>query len=602
MNRCFGRPGIDLDVLCDLNNAELEDIGLSLGDRKRLLKAISASPAASPTLNAERVVTRGADAAAAATAERRQLTVMFCDLVGPTVLSAKLDPEELRQVIGAYHDAIAEAVGPYEGHIAQFLGDGVLVYFGYPRAHEDDADRAVRAGMATQNAVTRLRLKGDLQLQARIGIASGQVVVGEIGTGTSAAEVSASGETPNMAARLQGCAQPGEIVISADTRRLLGASFELQSLGALELKGFASATHAWRVIGERSVASRFEAQHIQELTQLIGRESEVSLLRERWAMALDGEGQVVLLTGEAGIGKSRISQALRQRVVGEAFTTVLWQCSPYFTSSALYPVAQQLSRAAGIVPAKPPEERAHKLVQLLESTGLKPESVGYLLKMLGLPDGGRLPAGLAPQREKANTLNALVDGVLGLAQHQPVLLLVEDAHWIDPTTEELLALAIERLRRERVLILITGRPEYSPSWGSPTNLTRLVLSRLGQRQCAALIDVVTGGKPLPDEVIAQIVSRTDGIPLFVEELTKTVIESGLLVETPIGYELTGPLPALAIPSTLQDSLMARLDRLAPAKEVAQVGATIGREFSHRLLSAVLVQMPQADLRRRSGSW
>jgi hypothetical protein len=405
----------------------------------------------------------------------------------------------------------------------------------------------------------------------------------------------ATGETPNLAARLQAQARPGEVVLAPETRRLLGDTFDLQWLGAVALKGVDKAVEAWRVIGERAVASRFEAQHAQELTPLVGRNSEVLLLQERWASARDGEGQVVLLSGEAGIGKSRISQALRERLSAEPSTTLLWQCSPYFSSSALYPVAQQLERVAGIVAADAPAERATKLEQALVATGLGSASVGHLLRLLGLPDQGRLPAVQSAQQEKADTLMALVDGVLGLAASEPVLLLVEDAHWIDPTTEELLGQAVEHLRDARVLMLVTCRPEYVPSWGSAAQLTRLALNRLGQRPSAALIASVAQGKTVPAQVVDEIVRRTDGIPLFVEELTKTVLESGLLRETPTGYELDGPLLALAIPTTLQDSLMARLDRLAPAKEVAQVGAVIGRDFSHRLLAAVLASMPEPRL-------
>ena len=588
------QAGIDLDVLQDLENSDLEAIGLSLGDRKRLRKAVIASPPDAQDAT-NQVDVRGPARAASGAAERRQLTVMFCDLVGSTVLSSRLDPEDLRHVIDVYHRAIATAVAPYEGHIAQLLGDGALVYFGYPRAHEDDADRAARAAIAVQGVVAQLRPHGDLQLQARIGVASGQVVVGEVGAGTTAAELSASGETPNLAARLQGCAEPGEILVSMDTRRLLGAAFELQSMGSLDLKGFGVAIPAWKVLGERVVDSRFEALHTNELTDFVGRESEVSMLVDRWSRALDGEGQVVLMSGEAGIGKSRISQTLRQRLGQAAFEIVLWQCSPYFASSALFPVVQQLERAAKIEAIDTPDVRSAKFLNWFGHAEIDGNSLGYFLKLIGLPDEGRIPSLQLPQQVKANTLKALVDRVHSLGKRQPVLLLVEDAHWIDPTTEELLTLAIEGLRRSRVLVLVTCRPEYAPSWGNPTQLTRLQLSRLGQRNCAALVNSVAGAKTLPADVIEQIVAKTDGIPLFVEELTKTVIESGLLAETPTGYELRGPLPQLAIPSTLQDSLMSRLDRLAPAKEVAQVGAVIGREFSHRLLAAVLGQMPEASL-------
>ncbi len=587
------QAGIDLDILFDLDDADLEKIGLSFGDRKRLLKALQASPpVAGETKNAG--PTALAIETSAKVAERRQLTVMFCDLVGSTGLSGQLDPEDLQQVLGCYHQSVTAAVRPYDGHIAQLLGDGVLVYFGYPKAHEDDADRAVRAGLAVIEAVGKARPTGVLQMQTRVGIATGLVVVSEVGAGTPAAEFSASGETPNLAARLQALAKPGEIVIAPDTRRLIGESFELSSLGMQSLKGIVKPIEPWRVVGVRAVSSRFEADHAQELTRFVGRDGELSTLLERWSMAREGEGQVVLLSGEAGIGKSRVVQTLRDQLMQEASLTLTWQCSPYFVNSTLYPVVQQLERSAAILAAETPEARSEKLEQALAPTELSSESLGYLLKLLGLPDGGRLLAGQTPQQVKSRTLKALVDIVIGLARRQPVLLLLEDAHWIDPTTEELLGQAIERLRDARVLILVTSRPEYSANWGNPTNLTRLALSRLGQRQCVTLIGSVAGGKSLPELVVAEIVKKTDGIPLFVEELTKTVLESGLLRQTDAGYELKGSLTALAIPSTLQDSLMARLDRLAPAKEVAQVGAAIGRVFSHRLLSAVL-QMPEAQL-------
>ena len=600
----FAAQDIDGSVLSELTDADLEKLGVgSLGHRKRLLKAIAALQAnsADPRLAAtstqpEGVAASSAPSSAAVspstagqTAERRQLTVMFCDLVGSTALSGQLDPEDLQQVIGGYHSAVAGVVAPYEGHVAQFLGDGVLVYFGYPRAHEDDPIRAVRAALEVIKTVEKLRPHGDTELQTRIGIATGPVVVGQIGAGTPAAEQSATGETPNLAARLQGQAQPGEIVLSDETRKLVGAAFELQSLGKLDLKGIALPVGAWRITGESRAASRFEAQHSQGLTGFVGRDSEVSMLLERWAMARDGEGQVVLLSGEAGIGKSRIMQTLRERLHAEPNTTVLLQGSPYFANSALYPVAQALERMAGVVAADSSDLRIAKLEQGLgrQCVVLEPESFGQVLRVLGLPDGGRVAAGQTPQQGKALTLSALIELLLGLAKTKPVLFLIEDAHWIDPTTEELLTLALDRLREASVLIMVTCRPEYVPSWGNPSHLTKLTLNRLGHKQCAALIQAVTGGKSVPAEVLAEIVRKTDGIPLFVEELTKTVVESGLLHETAAGYELKGPLPALAIPSSLKDSLMARLDRLAPAKEVAQLGAAIGREFSHRLLVAIM---------------
>ena len=555
-----------------------------------------ATPAAPPAALAP--ASTGAQAASpvadrATGAERRQLTVMFCDLVGSTALANRLDPEDWQGVICSYHAAVSDAVAPYEGHVAQLLGDGVLVYFGYPRAHEDDAVRAVRAALAALPAVAALKPSGDVELQTRIGIATGLVVVGAIGQGTPAAEQSASGETPNLAARLQALAGPGEIVVSEQTRSLLGASFELSPLGSVALKGFAAPVPAWRVQGERGHASRFDAQHERELSACIGRDSEVALLLDRWALARDGEAQVVLLSGEAGIGKSRICQALRERLSGESCVTVLLQCSPYFQGSALYPVVQHLQRAAGIASADAAALRRQKLEHL--GALLPPELLSALLRTMGLPDEANADEGhQTPQQHKTRTLRALVELLRDSARQQPVLLLVEDAHWIDPTTEELIAQMVDQLRESRLLTLVTSRPEASPALGSPAHLTRLALNRLGQRQCAALIDAVALGKPLPAEVRSEIIGKTDGVPLFVEELTKTVLQSGLLEDTSEGYRLTGTLPELAIPSTLQDSLMARLDRLASAKEVAQASAAIGREFSHRLLAAVL-QAPMAQL-------
>ncbi len=519
-------------------------------------------------------------------AERRQLSVMFCDLVGSTALSGRLDPEDLQQLIRSYHDAVVAAVAPYAGHIAQFLGDGVLAYFGYPQAHEDDAARAVRAGLDIMKVLETQRFHGDIQLHARIGIATGRVVIGEIGAGTPAAERSASGETPNLAARLQALAAPGEIVLSQTTKQLLDASFELSPLGPLTLKGFDAPVYAWRVLDERSLASRFEARHDKAPSVLVGRNSELALLLERWAQACEGEGQVVVLSGEAGIGKSRIGQALRERLADEEHASVVLQCSPYFSGSALYPVVQHLRLAAGITKSDDPSQQRHKVSQL--AAALQPEGQGALLRLMGLSDES-LSAEEAqmPQQQKTRTLNALIDLVSNLALQQPVWLWLEDAHWIDPTTQELIAMLVDRLRDARLLTLVTTRPEFTPDLSKPAHLTTLTLNRLGQRQCAALIDAVTQGMSLPQEVQAEIIRKTDGVPLFVEELTKTVLQSGLLEQSATGYRLTGALLELAIPSTLQDSLMARLDRLNEAKEVAQAAAAIGREFSRALLTQVL---------------
>lgn len=588
----FAAQGITADLLAQLDDADLKELGVALlGHRKRLraaIAALAAAPAPEPAKDS-------APAAPPREAERRQLTVMFCDLVGSTQLAARLDPEDLQRVIRSYHAAVAAAVEPYAGHMAQLLGDGCLVYFGYPQAHEDDAGRALRAALAVLAAVAALPAAqaGSAALQTRIGIATGLVVVGEVGGGTAAAEQTASGETPNLAARLQAHAAPGEIVLSDETRRLVGAAFELEPVGPLELKGFTAPVPAWRVRGERSVASRFEAQHESALVEFVGRTSEVALLLERWQLARDGEGQVVLLTGEAGIGKSRIVQTLRERLASEPHATVLMQCSPYHRNSALYPLVQYFEHRAGIAPADSPEARADKFGRLVgPGMALSAQSRAHLLRLLGAEVGDAAPpASDKAQQERAQTLQAPIDLLRALASQVPVLMLIEDAHWIDPTTAELAALTIEQSRDMRLLILVTARPEFESPWGGAANLTRLALNRLGQRQSAEIVAAVAGGRVLPGAVLAEIIAKTDGIPLFVEELTKTVLQSGLLEDAPEGWRLRGPLPPLAIPSTLQDSLMSRLDRLAPAKEVAQVGAIIGREFSARLLGAVLRMAP-----------
>ncbi|PSL81146.1 adenylate cyclase [Variovorax sp. WS11] len=586
----FEAQRIELDVLPELTDADLKEIGIAaLGDRKRMLHVIAQghqeAPASSPI-----APPAASPSATSQVAERRQLTVMFCDLVGSTELAALLDPEDLRAVIGDYHAAVTAAVAAHDGYVAQLLGDGVLVYFGYPHANEDDAARAIHAALEVIAAIGRLATNGRHSLHTRIGIATGLVVVGQIGSGTPAAELSASGETPSLAARLQAQAAPDCIVIADRTRQLLGEEFELEALGALALKGFEAPVQAWQVLRERRTASRFEAIHTQQLSQLVGRDSELALLLERWNTACEGEGQIVLLSGEPGIGKSRITQALRERTAAEGRETIVLQCSPSHSNSALYPLVRCIEIAANLAPADAPDRRAARFEQYLaeHDVALAPEALGGLLRLMTLPDGGRpAPAGQTQQQQKAATLQAAIDVVRGLSLRAPLLVLIEDAHWIDPTTEEWIGLAVDGLRDARVLMLLTCRPQYLPSWGNPVNSTRLTMNRLSHRQSAALIGSVTGGKPLPAELVDEIIRKTDGVPLFVEELTKTVLASALVEDTPAGYRLHGPLQTLAIPSTLQDSLMARLDRLAPAKEIAQVAAAIGREFSHALLAQVM---------------
>jgi predicted ATPase/class 3 adenylate cyclase len=588
--RVFREQAIDAEVLPELSEDDLKQLGVVLGHRKKLLKAIEAfnNPSASVVVAAD--PPRQAMAAPAITpgAERRQLTVMFVDLVGSTELSARLDPEDLGAVIRSYQDTVTGKVARFEGHVAKYMGDGVLAYFGWPRAHEDDAERAVRSGLAITAAVSTLVTPGGETLAARVGIATGRVVVGDLIGAGAAREETVVGETPNLAARLQALAAPGAVVIGLGTRQLLGGLFELHDLGSHRLKGFAEAVPAFRVLGEAAAESRFEALHTSALTPLVGREHELGLLLERWERARDGEGQVVLLSGEAGIGKSRLLRALIEHTEGEPHTRLRYYCSPYHTHSALHPVIEQLERAAGWRPEDSAEIKLDKLEAVLaEGSERLPEVVPLIAALLSIPADDRYPSPeLTPQARKARTFEALLGQLDGLAARRPVLLVFEDAHWIDPTTSELFGLIIERLQHLAVLLVITHRPEFSPPWAGYPHGTPLALGRLGQRQGAQLLARLTGGKALPEEVLAQILAKTDGVPLFVEELTKTVLESGLLMDAGERYELTGPLPPLAIPATLHDSLLARLDRLAPVKEVAQVAACIGREFSHELLAAV----------------
>ncbi len=512
---------------------------------------------------------------------------MFCDLVGSSALSARLDPEDLRRVIGAYHICIAEVIGQYEGIIARYMGDGVLAYFGYPQAHEDDAEQATRAGLALVDAVANLQTDIGAELQVRIGIATGTVVVGDLIGEGAAQEQAVVGETPNLAARLQTLAEPGTVLISASTHRLTGGNFEYRDLGPVTLKGWGETLPAWQVLGTSGVESRFEAQHQTRLTPLIGRDEEIDLLLRRWRYAAQGEGCAVVLSGDPGIGKSHIARALQERLQAEPHITLRYFCSAHHTISALFPFISQLERAALFERSDSPTQKFAKLEALLAQSAADADHVAVLANLLSLPpnDRYRLPE-LSPQNRKEKTFAALLAQLDGLAAREPVLLIFEDVHWIDPTSRELLTVTLERVPRLRVLLLITARPEFTPPWPGHAHVTTLLLTRLSRRDGAALIERVTAGKTLPEEVMNQILARTDGVPLFVEELTKTVLETGLLQERDGHYVLNRPLPSMAIPMTLHASLMARLDRLAPVREVAQIGAVVGREFSYELLNAV----------------
>jgi class 3 adenylate cyclase/predicted ATPase len=517
---------------------------------------------------------------------------MFSDLVGSTALSARMDPEDLREVISAYQKCVAETVRRFGGFVAKFMGDGVLVYFGYPQAHEDDAERAVRAGLELVAAVGGL--KTHALLQTRVGIATGLVVVGDlIGSGASQ-EQAIVGETPNLAARLQGVAEPNSVVIAESTRRLVGNLFELEELGAKNLKGIVGPVRAWAALRSSSIESRFEAFHASGLTELVGRDEELELLLRRWWKAKTGEGQVVLLSGEPGIGKSRLTAALLERLAGEPHTRLRYFCSPQHTDSALYPIITQMERAAGFAHDDTAQAKLDKLDALLAQNITPRQDAARLAEMLLLPNDGRYPTlELAAQQRRQKTLEALTAQLEALSRSNPVLMIFEDVHWIDPTSLEALGPTVDRLRTLGVLLIVTYRPEFAPPWIGQPHVTALTVNRLGDWEIAAMIDRVTGNKPLPASIRLDIIERTDGIPLFVEEMTKAVLEAeseGDVRKTAAAI----PSSAVAVPASLHASLMARLDRLGHAKEVAQIAAAIGREFSHALLAAV-VRKPETEL-------
>jgi AAA ATPase domain/Adenylate and Guanylate cyclase catalytic domain len=495
-----------------------------------------------------------------------------------------------REVISTYQKCVSDSVQRFGGFVAKYMGDGVLVYFGYPQAHEDGAERAVRAGLELIQAVGGLKSKSPLQ--TRVGIATGLVVVGDLIGSGEAQERGIVGETPNLAARLQGIAEPNTVVIAESTRRLLGNLFELQDLGAKDLKGVVEPLHTWAVLRPSAVESRFEALRTGT-TPLVGRDEEIDLLMRRWTQAKAGDGCVVLISGEPGIGKSRLAEAIHERLGAEPHTRLRFFCSPHHQNSALYPPIAQLERAAGLRREDTAEQRLDKLeAVLMQANNDISETAPLLANLLSIPTGSRyLEVGLTPQKRKEKTLAALVAQVEGLSSREPALMVFEDVHWSDPTTREWLDLLIDRVSAMCVLVIITFRPEFAPPWIGRPHVTLMSLNRLSRRQRADVIAGVTGGKALPKEITEQIIDRTDGVPLFIEELTKSVVESGLVTKAGDHYSIVGPIAPLAIPTTLHASLLARLDRLAPTRGVAQIGAALGRSFSHEVISAV-AQMPQ----------
>jgi class 3 adenylate cyclase/predicted ATPase len=592
----FRENEITEKVLPNLTAEDLKDLGVSIvGHRRTLLDAIAAlrtDTGGKASLIDAATAPNAPSVQAEDRAERRQVTVMFSDLVGSTALSTRMDPEDLREVISAYQKAVAEAVQRFGGFVAKYMGDGVLVYFGYPQAQEDDAERAVRAGLELVAAVSGL--KTHAPLQTRVGISTGLVVVGDlIGSGASQ-EQAIVGETPNLAARLQGIAEPNSVVIAESTRKLVGNLFELEDLGTKDLKGIEGSIRAWAALRPASVESRFDALHATGLTELVGREEELELLLRRWLKAKTGEGQVVLLSGEAGIGKSHLTAALLERLAGEPHTRLRYFCSPQHTDSALYPIISQMERAAGFMHDDNTQAKFDKLDALLAKSLTPPQDAALLADMLSLPNDGRYPTlELDPQQRRQKTLEALTAQLEAVAQTKPVLMILEDVHWIDPTSLEAVGRTVDRLRTLTVSLIVTYRPEFEPPWIGRPYVTALTLNRLGEREITAIIDRVTGTKALPESIRQDLIERTDGVPLFVEEMTKAVLEAeseGEAQRTTAAI----PSPALAVPASLHASLMARLDRLGPAKELAQIGSAIGREFSHALLASV-VRKPETEL-------
>ena len=510
---------------------------------------------------------------------------MFADLVGSTALSTGMDPEDLRDVFAAYSNCAEETVSKFGGNVAQYMGDGILVYFGYPHAHEDDAEQAVRAGLELITAVGGLKTR--IPQQLRVGIATGVVVVGN-------QTPSIVGETPNLAARLQGIAKPNMVVISEGTRRLLGHLFELEDLGTRDLKGISAPVQVWAVLRPSSSTSRFEALHASGMTTLVGREEEYELLRRRWGKAKEGEGQAVLLSGEAGIGKSHLMVAFAERLKGERFLRIRCFCSPQHTNSALYPIIDHVERSAGFGRDDTLQTKLDKLDALLRQSWSSDEDSSLFVEMLSLPTEGRYPTfDLAPRQRRQTTMDALMRQVEILANPGPLLIIFEDAHWADPTTLELMGRLASHIAHHRVLMVVSFRPEFEAPWIELAHVTALALSRLGPRDVHVMIDHIIGADPLPEAIRQDIIERTDGIPLFVEEMTKAVLETA---SEDAARRIAGsvPSPAMAVPASLHASLMARLDRLGGSKELAQIGAAIGREFSHALLAAVACR-PEAKL-------
>lgn len=593
----FVEQRIDLDVLPDLTEADLVDLGLPLGDRKRLMRGIAALgesrglPARPPpSLAGDPLPAGPAQPLYEQDEELRQLTLLFADLVGSTALSKRLDLERYRDAIRTYQLCCSDVIRSHFGFVAQFLGDGVVAYFGYPTAEEDDAERAVSAGLAIAREVARLRADATTELAARVGVATGDVLISDLIGERLSIRGAVLGDTPNLAARLQALAEPGQVVISANTKRLLGSQFDCMLLGPREIKGFTEPVDVWLARGMEIGTSRFSSRRRGPMTPFVGRTEELELLRNRWRTIRQGEGRVVLISGEAGLGKSRLAELLSNDIASEPHYRLSYQCSPYHTGSALYPVMMQLAHAAGLAEGDSDDDKLDKLERLLAQGGRDPAPHTPLFaRLLSIPFEHRYePFDLTPEVIRERTVAALLDRLFALAEKQPVMMLFEDVHWIDPSTAEILDLLVDRMTDSRILLLCTYRPEYDSPWIGRAGVSQVSLSRLDARRSLDMVERLAAGEDLPPALVGQIVAKTEGVPLFIEELTKTVIERRQLQNGTLGN-------GLALPSTLKDLLMAKLDSLSSAREVVPLCAAIGRSFPYRLLLAV-AGMPEHGLR------
>lgn len=585
----FSKHDIDIAVLPHLTDQDLKDIGISLGHRRKILGAIAEHRNPDAVIAADSSAATMASASLSwrlqSTAERRLLTVMFCDLVGSTALANELDPEDIREIMGAYHSCCASLIKRHGGFVAKYMGDGVLAYFGYPSAHEHDAERAVNAGLALVQAMPELVTAANAPLRVRVGIATGVVVVGDLlGVGESQ-ERGIVGDTPNLAARLQAIAAPNAVIIADSTRKLLGDLFELSDLGSIELKGMPAPLRAWSALRPNANVSRFEALNATGLSPLVGREGECELLLRAWSRVKAGNGLVVLLSGEAGIGKSRLVATFLGCVADDHHHRLRYYCSPQHSDSAFYPIIKHLEQAAGFTNEDTSKSKRNKLDAMLARSSTSIEHINLVADLMSLSDASNRSSTTAPQEWRQKLMDALLAQIEQLAHAGPVLMIFEDAHWADPTSLALLALLIDRIERLRILLFVTCRPGFQPPWADRPQVAPITINRLTSDQACDLIEGIMAGNNLKVEEKQDIIERADGIPLFVEEITKAALEARL--EREAGRTLSSPRsPASAVPTSLHASLLARLDRLGEAKIVAQIGAVIGREFSHALLARV----------------